>query len=1067
MHLRTLWRMKRSAVPLLVTGVIWIVLTPGCRRGFYRQAADRQSYGILAEKGAGPSWSLPARFSIEPDPRSRFAATACLTDPGLPVPAPQLYSYEIPSLVTAGPPDRHLSMRGVVGADPVALASGLAQPEPALRPPFARSGVAEGQSGSAVVPSLYQQSSADAPNGPVSEDAGPAEEPASGGVQDSVPDSAPASMYGNDEVLDEIDALLAEFGQEVILRIPPIPQESWHALPGKCLRRMLEFEHIRAEYLRSFQHPPEPELLDDAQRVTLENILEMALINSREYQQQKENLYRTALRLTLQRFDYDLRFLRTGNGSSSNYTHARSGGTEVNTLGVPTGLGITRSLYTAGELVGRFANDVVLTFNGSSGYSSNVTSELLLQLSQPLIQRDVQFEPLTQAERDVVYAARQFVRFRKTLFRDLANQYYGLLLSYRSIAINTQDYFSNLGGFLRAEAMYAADRIPRFQVDQFEQNALRSRGNLIDACNSLERGLDRLKLAMGIPPETPLNMDLSELDDLTASDEATVVREQIRRAREYTQQQIDNEDPAVAIPAAAELARRMLSHLRVEQRMGTGRADAIQELRILVAKLEAEDKRLEARNSAAVLNQAFGDADVLPAQVFLRNEAILQSNLAAVSRELRLLRLAEGRGLIPTEAAVPLPEASDRADFEQLFASWQELVERVRELSRRQRELPNAEKAAKLPGLIAEAEHLLDRLRELEQACIERLSELGIHLAQTPEEWLAAADGVVQLSVELPFNAEIGLPPMKIDGDQAMLTALVQRLDLMNTRGQLADTWRQIKYAADALRSVIDIGASQSIRTPAIGNQPFDFSFDDSTTRLTLSVDTPLNRRTERNNYRLALINYNLALRNLMLAEDSIKLDIRNDIRSLELDQNQYKIAIASAALAYERVASTRLQLATGQGNITARDFLEAQQAYTQSLNSVAQQHIGFILDRIQFFLDLEQLQVDDLNFWPELRNEDYPMLPNLDFYSTAPDGYGRLPPGPWYSRKLRHMERVPSGNVVIHQAGRGAKEATTSPASDSPLQPGDLPESIQRPSPVNPTGAQDASSQNASAKQE
>ncbi len=1005
----------------------------GCQRSFYRRSADRQTYAILAEKGAGPSWSLPQRFSIEPDPRSRFARTACLTHPCLPAPAPQLYAYPMPPLVTDRPPDRHLAMRGVVGVDAVTLASGLGQPERAahLLPPVPSAG---GSSDDAVVPSVYRPTTSDgSPKSARRQRA----EPAASKISPSQASSPPMG----DTELDEIDTLLAEFGQETVLRIPPIPQAGWNALPDKCLRRMLEFDHIRIEYERSFGHAPPPGILDEARRVTLENILELALINSREYQQQKENLYRTALRLTLQRFDYDLKFFRSGNGSSTDYTHARTGGIEVNTFGVPTDLGITRSLYTAGELVGRFANDVVLTFNGSSGYSSNITSEFLLQLSQPLIQRDVQFEPLTQSERDVVYAARQFVRFRKTLFRDLANQYYNLLLSYRSIAINTQDYFSNLGGFHRAEAMYAADRIPRFQVDQFEQNALR--GNLIDACNNLERGLDRLKLAIGIPPETPLNMNLSELDDLTGTDEATVVREQIRRARQYTQHQIDNRDATVAIPAAAELARRMLSHLRVLDRMGAGDTAAIQQLQILVAKLEAEDKRLEARNSAAVLNQAFGDADVLPAQVFLRNEAILQSNLAAISRELRLLRLAQRQRNRPPDAQTPSREGSDQQIFAQLFGRWQDLVAQVQSVSRRQRDLPNAEKAAKLPELIAQAERLLDRCRELEQACTARLAELDIHLAETPEGWLASATAVVDLSLQLPFSAEIGLPPMDIDGDQALLTALVQRLDLMNSRGQLADTWRQIKYAGDALRSVIDIGASQSIRTPGIGNQPFAFSFDDSTTRLNLSVDTPLNRRTERNNYRLALINFNLALRNLMLSEDTIKLDIRNDIRSLELDQNQYKIAIASAALAYERVASTRLQLASGQGNITARDFLEAQQAYTQSLNSVAQQHIGFILDRIQFFLDLEQLQVDELNFWPELRNESYPLIPNLDFMSTTPDGYGRLPPGPWYSWELRHMERVPSGNVIIHRttpAENGIDEPqpaeTTSPEAIRPPAP-------------------------------
>src|SRR5690606_38976462 len=107
-------------------------------------------------------------------------------------------------------------------------------------------------------------------------------------------------------------------------------------------------------------------------------------------------------------------------------------------------------------------------------------------------------------------------------------------------------------------------------------------------------------------------------------------------------------------------------------------------------------------------------------------------------------------------------------------------------------------------------------------------------------------------------------------------------------------------------------------------------------TQVGIQFDAPLNRRAQRNAFRSSLINYNASLRSLMLLEDTIKLDVRNDLRQLTLNQEQYRIAVASAALAYERVISTRLQLQLGVQNVAARDFLEAQQAYTASLSSVA-----------------------------------------------------------------------------------------------------------------------------------
>ena len=880
----------------------------GCKRPFFHRCADRQSYGIVAEKGAGPNWQIPGGFTIDPDERARFRDPTCRVDPMLPVPAPQLHLYQLPDLATATPPPRALPSSEVSGSGPVA--------------------------------------------GPESNDLSDAEE------------------------IEASEVLLEEFGEDAVLQIPPVPQDAWQSLPASCLQRMLEFETIRSQYSRSFQVDVTEQLLDPAPRVNLENILEIALINNREYQTRKEQLYASALRLSLRRFDFDLRFTRLGNGIRPSYVHNRVGGLEVNTLRVGSGLGIRKSLYTAGDLVARFANDVVLTFNGPAGFSNIVGSEVLVDLFQPILQRDVRFEPLVRAERDVIYTARDFVQFRKRMFRDLARQYYDLLRTYREIAINTQDYFSNLDGFNRAAATFQAGRIPSFQVDQFEQNVLTSRGRLIDKCNEVEQKLDQLKIQTGLPPEMPLNLALDELESLTDWDESAAIREQIRRKRKLVVEQIAQRESVAAIPVTAELARRMLSLTQLQQTNSQSADTTVADLEILVAQLEAEDKRMEAAENAKFLEHDNGGEGPLPAQVYLRNEAVLETTLQAIQRELKLLQLLRSRDIrlrdttdeseLPPPADLPeirtLTDVTPQDDF---VRQWELLVIDFRRLSQQTRETPNEEKPRRLPEFILQTKMLLAEADELEDSIITQLSGYGVDLASSQGELLALAQSVVALSNEGDYVAGSGLSPIVVDVDEAMLTALVQRLDLMNVRGELADAWRQIKYAGDDLRSILNVRASQSIRTRLGSTNPFDFSFDDSTTRMSLEFDAPLNRRAERNNFRLALINYNVALRNVIAAEDNVKLDIRNDLRALQLDQNQYEIAIASAALAYERVNSTRLQLAAGQGNITARDFLEAQQAYTTSLNGVARRHIDYILDRIKFFLDLEQLQVDPFNFWP------------------------------------------------------------------------------------------------------
>ncbi len=170
----------------------------------------------------------------------------------------------------------------------------------------------------------------------------------------------------------------------------------------------------------------------------------------------------------------------------------------------------------------------------------------------------------------MVYAARDFARFRKTLFGDLAGQYYNLLLAYRGIEIDTQDYFSMLRGFNQGEAEYRAGRLPRFQVDQFEQSTLTSRRTLISSCNSLEEKFDQLKIDIGLPTELPINLDLTELEQLTLRDELMAVAERVHRARRNLMKERAQPSPerGALLNASVDLVRKMLLVERLRERLG-------------------------------------------------------------------------------------------------------------------------------------------------------------------------------------------------------------------------------------------------------------------------------------------------------------------------------------------------------------------------------------------------------------------------------------------------------------------------------------------------------------------
>jgi outer membrane protein TolC len=949
---------------------------PACSRTHYRLRADRDSFGILNEKGSGSPWRIPFNFAVRPDPRSRFYDPTPPDDPILPPPIPKLYGYELPDLPDRDPGRFRRTGANVSPGGPWEEVEGI----PVANSPIP--GQFVGQYLGQPISSLGQHSPS-SPRGyfPV--------QPAS--VEFSLQETLPGNgEQAGTEIPDPSDTGSGAREVGVELRVAPLSSSAWEALPDDTLRRMFEFDSVREEFERSFQRMPDPEQLDDAERITLEDILELAALNHRDYQTQKELLYAAALRLTLERFDYEMRFSPSGNGTAVDFLHLRSGGVTQNTLAIPTQVGAERVLATGGTILTRFANDVVLTFNGPDGFAADVGSELLLGVSQSVFQRDIIFESLTQAERDVVYAARDFARFRKVLFRNLATQYYNLLLAYRRIEIDSQDYFSTYRAFHQGEAEYRAGRLPRFQVDQLEQNALSSRSSLIGSSTAFEGNLDDLKFAIGLPPELPLNLDLSELEELTLRDESAVSGERVRRARRnlVSEREQVTPDQGVLLNSSIDLTRRLIDWGNLRRRLG--QADIDQgSLEDLLLQLLVDESRLLVNFNREALRSALDEVPPAPPiRIFQRTMELVNSLVIQSNRQLDL----------------PISRDLPEQDVQQIRRGLRQLVQSYDAL---QLELEQVVASRQL-GRVAELVEASQQLLEQADRVAEQVNQVLQMEPQGPDDALRntldEVDLLLRISQEFLAQEVPSLAPLEIDMEEAMLAALLERFDVMNERGTLADSWRRIKLTGDDLRSVLNLSATQVVRTRSDVNRPFDFTFDDSQTRLTLQFDTPLNRRAQRNAFRAALLDYQRGLRNLMALEDGIKLDIREELRQLQLNREQYRIAVASAALAFERVVSTRLQLQLGVQNVAARDFLEAQQAYTASLSNVASVQIRYILNRIQLFLDLEQLEVDEQLFWNELYDESFQPTPRYELPPYARPAYGELPTRVWYSRAMRRM---------------------------------------------------------------
>jgi outer membrane protein TolC len=239
-------------------------------------------------------------------------------------------------------------------------------------------------------------------------------------------------------------------------------------------------------------------------RLTLDEALDYAVTNSRQYQSEKERLYLTALTLTGERHRFRPNFFST---AEADYTHTSND----EQIGSASGnLGVRQALGTGGNLGLSIANDLLKYFSGDPRRSA--ASVLNLNIAQPLLRgagRDIALENLTQANRNVVYSIRDYAHFQNTFSVGIVNDYFSLLRTKDVVFNEYNNYLSRQGNveYLRARV----DRERPEAVGIAEQDELSARNRYISAISQYRNALDRFKVTLGLPQTTELRLYDAEI----------------------------------------------------------------------------------------------------------------------------------------------------------------------------------------------------------------------------------------------------------------------------------------------------------------------------------------------------------------------------------------------------------------------------------------------------------------------------------------------------------------------------------------------------------------------------
>ena len=163
--------------------------------------------------------------------------------------------------------------------------------------------------------------------------------------------------------------------------------------------------------------------------------------------------------------------------------------------------------------------------------------------------------------------------------------------------------------------------------------------------------------------------------------------------------------------------------------------------------------------------------------------------------------------------------------------------------------------------------------------------------------------------------------------DDSIQLALASRMDYMTVRDKLDDAERQVKLAQNFLKPSVDLTANASLASDPSRNwslpDPQRYSWNAG-----LAVDPGLDRTSERNSYRAALIARNSAARTLEQEEDQIKLQVRNSWRTLDQAKRSYEISEVSVRLAERRVEEQGILAEWGRSK--AKDQVDAQNAFNR-----------------------------------------------------------------------------------------------------------------------------------------
>jgi len=394
--------------------------------------------------------------------------------------------------------------------------------------------------------------------------------------------------------------------------------------------------------------------------ISLIEALEIAANNSSAYQSQKETVFRSALALDLERNNFRTIWAGVVDSTLSSSLSANS---ETNGIVNQDSLRASKLFKSGAQFTGLLAMDLAKLLSGSQEGSTGLTIDP--SLSIPLLRGSGKFvvtEPLTQAQRDVVYAIYTFERFKRTFAVGIASDYLSVLEDFDRVQNAVDNYERVVSSTRRARRLADAGRLPEIQVDQSVQDELRARNAWITAMQGAETALDRFKITLGLPTDAKIRLDEGEFDTLLNSE---------RYAKYLLPKESDGSEP---VPPADAPVSLDLPSMDDAGPMELPESDAV-----LIALMNRLDLRVAVGQIVDAQRGVAIAADNLRADVTLLGSASLGESRSLGSAGLDNAQIRTDRGFYSLLLGIDLPfeRTSERNSYRNALIGYEQTVRQL------------------------------------------------------------------------------------------------------------------------------------------------------------------------------------------------------------------------------------------------------------------------------------------------------------------------------------------------------------------------------------------------------